>query len=62
MFVPMAFTVMAALLGSLVLALTFVPAAARTFLLEGVSSRRWPAFERLPSATERLMPGDARAP
>lgn len=32
MFVPMAFTVVAAVLGSLVMALTVVPAAARTFL------------------------------
>jgi cobalt-zinc-cadmium resistance protein CzcA len=54
MFVPMAFTVMAALLGSLLLALTFVPAAARTFLATAVEPD-WPAFERLRVRYERLI-------
>lgn len=54
MFVPMAFTVMAALLGSLVLALTVVPAAARTFLARATEPE-WPAFERLRARYERLI-------
>lgn len=54
MFVPMAFTVMAALLGSLVLALTVVPAAARTFLA-GAVEPEWPAFERLRARYERFI-------
>ncbi len=54
MFVPMAFTVMAALLGSLVLALTVVPAAARTFLSKAVEPE-WPAFERFRERYERLV-------
>ena len=54
MFVPMAFTVMAALLGSLLLALTFVPAAARTFLANAVEPD-WPAFERLRERYQRLV-------
>lgn len=54
MFVPMAFTVVAALLGSLVIALTVVPAAARTFLShahEPHSAR----FERVKAAYSRLL-------
>ena len=54
MFVPMAFTVMAALLGSLVLALTVVPAAARTFLANAVEPE-WPAFERFRERYERMV-------
>lgn len=54
MFVPMAFTVMAALLGSLILALTVVPAAARTFLARAVEPQ-WPAFERFRHRYEALI-------
>lgn len=54
MFVPMAFTVMAAVLGSLVIALTLIPAAARTFLAKAVEPE-WPAFERLRERYERLV-------
>lgn len=61
MFVPMAFTVMAAVLGSLVLALTFIPAAARTFLVTA-TERRWEAFERLRIRYERLIDGTLRRP
>ncbi len=59
MFVPMAFTVMAALLGSLLLALTVVPAAARTFLARAVEPE-WPAFERLRVRYEQLIAGTLR--
>ncbi|MBK6494827.1 MAG: efflux RND transporter permease subunit [Gemmatimonadetes bacterium] len=62
MFVPMAFTVMAALMGSLLLALTLVPAAARTFLATAVEPD-WPAFERLRERYQRLIAGTlGRAP
>jgi heavy metal efflux system protein len=54
MFVPMAFTVMAAVLGSLVIALTLIPAAARTFLAHAVEPE-WPAFERLRERYERVV-------
>lgn len=46
MFVPMAFTVVAAVLGSLVLALTLVPALARVFLANAREPHS-PRFERL---------------
>lgn len=45
MFVPMAFTVTAAVLGSLLLALTFVPAAARALLLNAREPET-PRFDR----------------
>jgi len=46
MFRPMAFTVVAAILGSLVLALTFVPAAAR-WLLVNAGEAHTPALDRM---------------
>lgn len=54
MFVPMAFTVMAAVLGSLVLALTFIPAGART-ILGNATERHWERFERFRQRYERLV-------
>jgi len=61
MFVPMAFTVMAAVLGSLVLALTFIPAGART-VLSRTTERHWEAFERLRARYERLVATTLRRP
>ena len=52
MFVPMAFTVVAAVLGSLVLALTVVPAASRTFLAHAREPQS-PWFERLKAGYRR---------
>ncbi|MDX2193441.1 MAG: CusA/CzcA family heavy metal efflux RND transporter [Gemmatimonadales bacterium] len=54
MFIPMAFTVVAAVLGSLLLALTVVPAAARTFL-EHAEEPHSPAFDRFRARYERLL-------
>ena len=45
MFVPMAFTVVAAILGSLLIALTLVPALARVFLQDAKEPHS-PRFER----------------
>jgi cobalt-zinc-cadmium resistance protein CzcA len=61
MFVPMAFTVMAAVLGSLVLALTFIPAGARTFLATA-SEKHWEGFDRLRERYERLVGTTLRRP
>ncbi|MGD9523942.1 MAG: efflux RND transporter permease subunit [Gemmatimonadales bacterium] len=61
MFVPMAFTVMAAVLGSLVLALTFIPAGARTFLANA-SEKHWEGFERLRARYEGLVGTTLRRP
>ncbi|HET9064259.1 MAG TPA: CusA/CzcA family heavy metal efflux RND transporter [Gemmatimonadales bacterium] len=61
MFVPMAFTVMAAVLGSLVLALTFIPAGART-VLGRTTERHWEAFERLRARYERVVAATLRRP
>jgi len=54
MFVPMAFTVVAAVLGSLLIALTVVPAAARTFLARA-HEVEWPLFERLKGRYRALL-------
>ena len=54
MFVPMAFTVTAAVLGSLVLALTFVPAAARTFLV-GAHEPETPRFDAFRDRYRRFL-------
>ncbi|MCA9764613.1 MAG: efflux RND transporter permease subunit, partial [Gemmatimonadetes bacterium] len=57
----MAFTVMAAVLGSLVLALTFIPAGARTFLANA-SEKHWEGFERLRARYEGLVGTTLRRP
>jgi cobalt-zinc-cadmium resistance protein CzcA len=54
MFVPMAFTVVAALLGSLLIALTVVPAAARTFLAQAHEPHS-ARFEKIKAAYARLL-------
>ncbi len=54
MFVPMAFTVTAAVLGSLLLALTFVPAAARAFLLNAREPET-PRFDRFRDRYQALL-------
>ncbi len=54
MFRPMAFTVVAAILGSLVLALTFVPAAAGT-LLKNAREIHSPRFEQFKAAYRQLL-------
>lgn len=54
MFRPMAFTVVAAILGSLVLALTFVPAAASQFL-GNAREVHTPGFDRMRDAYERTL-------
>jgi heavy metal efflux system protein len=54
MFVPMAFTVTVAILGSLLLALTFVPAAARIFLRDA-REVHMPGFERFKGGYRRLL-------
>lgn len=54
MFVPMAFTVISAVLGSLALALTFVPLAAR-FSLLGAREPHTPLFDRFRDAYRRLL-------
>ncbi len=56
MFVPMAFTVVVAVLGSLVLALTVVPAAARTWLAHAHEPHS-AGFERLKARYRRLLEG-----
>ena len=53
MFVPMAFTVVAAILGSLLIALTLVPALARVFL-QGAKEPHSPRFERFREVYRRL--------
>ena len=59
MFVPMAFTVVAAVLGSLLIALTAVPAAARLALARAREPHS-PRFERIRVAYERLLRGTLR--
>ena len=54
MFSPMAFVVMAALLGSMVLALTFVPAASLTFL-KHAREVRTPGFDRFRERYRRFL-------
>ena len=54
MFIPMAFTVIAALVGSLLLAMTLVPALARIFLAHA-REVHMPMFERLKDAYRRLL-------
>ena len=54
MFVPMAFTVVAAVLGSLVLALTLVPALARVFLAHAVEPHS-ARFERFRAGYRRVL-------
>jgi len=54
MFIPMAFTVIAALVGSLVLAMTLVPALARIFL-SNAREVHMPLFERLKDLYRRLL-------
>ena len=54
MFIPMAFTVIAALLGSLVLAMTLVPSLSRTFLAEA-KEVEMPAFERFKRQYRRVL-------
>lgn len=54
MFTPMAFVIMAALLGSMVLALTFVPASAMTFLRKA-SEAKTPGFDRFREAYARFL-------
>ncbi|HEX5633908.1 MAG TPA: CusA/CzcA family heavy metal efflux RND transporter, partial [Gemmatimonadales bacterium] len=61
MFVPMAFTVVAAVLGSLVLALTLVPALARTFLTNAREPHS-PRFERFREVYARLLARTMRHP
>ncbi len=59
MFVPMAFTVVAAVLGSLVIALTVVPAAARTWLARAVEPHS-ERFERLKDRYRAVLAGTLR--
>ncbi len=59
MFVPMAFTVVAAVLGSLVIALTVVPAAARTWLARAVEPHS-EGFERLKDRYRTVLEGTLR--
>ncbi len=54
LFTPMAFVVMMALLGSLVLALTFVPAASLTFLARAREVHT-PGFQRIRARYEALL-------
>jgi cobalt-zinc-cadmium resistance protein CzcA len=61
MFVPMAFTVVAAVLGSLVLALTLVPALARTFLANAREPHS-PRFEAMRDGYARLLSRTMRHP
>jgi cobalt-zinc-cadmium resistance protein CzcA len=56
MFKPMAFTVVTAVLGSLLLALTYVPAIS-AWLLEHAEHTRSPFFEAIRSRYERLLEG-----
>jgi heavy metal efflux system protein len=50
MFVPMAFTVVAALLGAMILSVTFVPAAVAQFLTGKISEKENPIMKRADSA------------
>jgi len=61
MFIPMAFTVIAALVGSLVLAMTLVPALSRIFLANA-REVEMPVFERLKDAYRRLLEGTLARP
>ena len=61
MFVPMAFAVVAAVLGSLLLALTLVPALARSFLVNAREPHS-PRFERLRDVYARLLARTMRHP
>jgi cobalt-zinc-cadmium resistance protein CzcA len=54
MFIPMAFTVIAALVGSLVLAMTLVPALARIFL-SNAKEVETPFFEKLKEGYQNLL-------
>ncbi len=54
MFVPMAFTVTAAVFGSLILALTFVPAAARAFLMNAREPHT-PVFDRFRDRYRKML-------
>ena len=54
MFKPMAFTVVAAVLGSLLLAMTYVPAIS-AWLLDHAEETRAPLFERVRSGYERAL-------
>lgn len=54
MFRPMAFTVVAAILGSLVLALTFIPAAA-ALMLKNAKEVHTPAFDRMRMQYRRVL-------
>ncbi len=55
MYRPMAVTVVSALLGSLILTLTVVPAASRLFLRARIKERRSPLFARFRSYYERFL-------
>lgn len=61
MFVPMAFTVTAAVLGSLILALTFVPTAIRTFLV-GAEEPATPRFDRFRDGYREFLSGTLTRP
>lgn len=54
MFVPMAFTVIVAIIGSLLLAMTFVPAAARRFLADAKEVHT-PGFDRMKKSYRGLI-------
>lgn len=55
MFRPMAITVCSALLGSLILALTVIPAAASIFLRHGVKEHAEHRFDRVRTAYRRIL-------
>ena len=57
MYRPMAVTVCSALLGSLVLTLTVVPAAARLLIRPSARERREPVLDRIRSVYERILQG-----
>lgn len=61
MFVPMAFTVVAAILGSLLIALTLVPALARVFL-QGAREPHSPRLERLRDGYRAFLARTLRHP
>ena len=61
MFVPMAFTVVAAVLGSLLLALTLVPALARVFLVNAKEPHS-PRFEQMREIYARLLARTMHSP
>jgi cobalt-zinc-cadmium resistance protein CzcA len=54
MFIPMAFTVIAALIGSLLLAMTLIPALSRVFL-SNAKEAHMPAFERFKDHYHRIL-------